>query len=188
MALIKIPKATLTPGLVLREVKGSELTIEEMDGNFTYLESLSAMDVVTVTESPVILFTPAPPVTSPPTRGDSPPVTVRLTPPPGLLWTTVPLSPSSMRTVVTMSVPLVENLYITADTSSCQLGDELYVSIIFDPGNANGFLWFDKNFYWTFCGNPTSFGSFGTEGNNLERITQSFFFDGEKFVCSYDNC
>ena len=36
--------------LVLREIKGSKLTFAELDGNFTYLESLVAVTDVTYSE------------------------------------------------------------------------------------------------------------------------------------------
>ena len=77
------------------------------------------------------------------------------------------------------------NFTIDADISLASLGDK--ITLMFKPSVVNGNLirmTLSSDFYYTTCGD------FNTHENlqNLERWVFNFTFDGEKYVCTIDNC
>jgi len=77
------------------------------------------------------------------------------------------------------------NFTLNADTSSTQINDR--VILMFKVTNAGGNTVtcnLSSDFYYTRCGNQSS--SFPISG--FERMVIEFFYDGEKYVNTYDNC
>jgi hypothetical protein len=77
------------------------------------------------------------------------------------------------------------NFTINADTSSAEVNDR--VILMFKVTNAGGNTVtcnLSNNFYYTRCGDYDA--SFTISG--FERMVIEFFYDGEKYVNTYDNC
>ncbi len=99
------------------------------------------------------------------------------------------LEPICDNAVVELEAPLLDSVsFIIGNINNCAFGNRLTFAIKVDPGNSTGTLIFDPIFfYMTMCGNVSPDSNIINIGG-LERWVITFFFDGEKYVNTMDNC
>lgn len=78
------------------------------------------------------------------------------------------------------------DIYINPNTAGTAIGTIMYIMVKMASNDDNSVsLHFNENtMYTTACGDYNDTINVG----NLERVVLVYIFDGEKFVCSYDNC
>ena len=76
--------------------------------------------------------------------------------------------------------PMTTDINLIFDISHCQFGDEFIFSI---QCNTSNVINYDSNTYVTGCG-----GQQPSSPQISERYVIYFFFDGTKFVNTYDTC
>lgn len=105
---------------------------------------------------------------------------------------TCTISPRKRRNICTM-FNKSGNFQIVVDTTSCLFGDELV--FIFSKAESNLSLEFpSEQFILTYCGGPTQQITLVGVGNNTDNDGDvssdtwqtQFFFDGEKFLYTFD--
>jgi acetyltransferase-like isoleucine patch superfamily enzyme len=76
----------------------------------------------------------------------------------------------------------LSDVYINVDinTDNANIGDTCVIMANNLYNNKKSYISFTKRFFYTACGDDQ------TEINN--RFATKFIFDGEKYVCTYDNC
>lgn len=75
---------------------------------------------------------------------------------------------------------------LTVDTTNAEMGDrlQLFTKYASTTGDFDATINLSSDFYFTQCGDvETSYGN-----QELERLVYIYTFDGEKYVCTYDNC
>jgi len=78
---------------------------------------------------------------------------------------------------------------LNVDTSKSQINDQLTIMMkISNPSGNSIKMILSTNFYLTYCGGNVANGIIETYIENFERLVFTFIFDGQKFVCTYDNC
>ncbi len=99
---------------------------------------------------------------------------------------TVDVSTSNKHTFVKINNLIDGSINFTcSSTTLSQIADTLTLNLTYSGNNA--YMVFDDNFYITFCGG-TPEGNVVTLRNPGSRNMTVFTFDGEKWMCTYDNC
>lgn len=103
----------------------------------------------------------------------------------------VNIDPQNFRNVI-VDFGLIDNsaanfaFSLTVDTTNAEMGDRLQLFTKY-ASTTSGFsvtVNLSTDFYFTQCGSvETSY-----TNQDLERLVYIYTFDGEKYVCTYDNC
>ncbi len=96
------------------------------------------------------------------------------------------IAPSDRVTVYSFSAPTHGECTIVVDTSNCNVGDQIAVLLHWDGGEETLTMNYPTDkFLFTWCGGPED--SVTLDGNDMpNEFLNDFYFDGEKFLCTFD--